>query len=169
AERLFVDDEEVENSPVQQFGEVRGGDIKYMDINGDGQITELDMAPLGYPQTPEINYGFGLSAGFKSFDLSAFFQGLARESFWIGRYYTAPFRSYTYSGESFPEGTILQNQVLKAYADSYWSEENRDMYALWPRLSSENGNANNEQVSSWFMRDGSYLRRNPVEVGYTLK
>src|SRR5690606_26072224 len=63
AERLFVDDEEVANSPQQHFGEVRGGDIKYMDINGDGQITELDMAPLGYPEIPEINYGVGLSAG----------------------------------------------------------------------------------------------------------
>src|SRR5690606_20077363 len=135
AERLFVDDEEVANSPQQHFGEVRGGDIKYMDLNGDGQITDLDKAPIGYPEIPEINYGFGLSAGYHAFDFSIFFQGLARESFWLGHSSTAPFRSYTYSGESFAEGTILQNQVLKAYADSYWSEDNRDVYAIWPRLS----------------------------------
>lgn len=169
AERLFVDDEEVANSPVQEFGEVRGGDIKYVDVNGDGRITTLDMVPLGYPQTPEISYGFGLSSGYKGFDASVFFQGLARESFWIGRYDTAPFRSRVYSGEVFPEGTILQNQVLQAYADSYWSEENPDVYALWPRLSGEIGNANNEQVSSWFMRDGTFLRLKQAEIGYTFQ
>ncbi|WP_244518963.1 TonB-dependent receptor [Parapedobacter composti] len=168
AERLFVDDDEVANSPQQHFGEVRGGDIKYMDINGDGQITELDQVPMGYPQTPEINYGFGVSVGYKSFDISVFFQGLARESFWIDPQATAPFRRYTYSGESFPEEAILQNQVLKAYADSYWSEENRNVYALWPRLSPEGGNTNNEQNSTWFMRDGTFLRLKQLEMGYSL-
>ena len=168
AERLFVDDEEVANSPIQQFGEVRGGDIKYMDINGDGQVTELDVVPLGYPQTPEINYGAGFSAGYKNVDFSIFFQGSARSSFWLGHSSTAPFRSYQYEGETFPAGTVLQNQVLKAYADSYWSESNSDVYALWPRLSTENGNANNEQISTWFMRDGTFLRLKQLEVGYTL-
>src|SRR5690606_14710800 len=59
AERLFVDDEEVMNSPEQSFGggQVRGGDIKYRDVNGDGQITELDLVPIGNPTTPEIIYG----------------------------------------------------------------------------------------------------------------
>lgn len=168
AERLFVDDDEVANSPQQHFGEVRGGDIKYMDINGDGQITELDMVPLGYPEIPEINYGVGVSSGYKGFDASVFFQGLARESFWIDPRATAPFRRYVYSGEDFAEGTIIQNQVIKAYADSYWSEENRDVYALWPRLSPEGGNTNNEQPSTWFMQDGAFLRLKQVELGYTL-
>src|SRR3546814_8877712 len=61
AERLFLDDEEVANAPRQNFGEVRGGDIKYLDVNQDGEITALDKVPLGYPTVPEINYGFGLS------------------------------------------------------------------------------------------------------------
>ena len=41
------------------------GDIKYRDVNGDGKISELDKVPIGYPTTPEINYGFGLSVGYK--------------------------------------------------------------------------------------------------------
>jgi hypothetical protein len=57
--------------------------------------------------------------------------------------------------------------LLKAYADSYWSEDHRDVYALWPRLSSTD-NQNNSQLSTWFMRDGSFLRLKQVEVGYTL-
>jgi TonB-linked SusC/RagA family outer membrane protein len=68
AERLFVDEEEIRNSPVQ-FGDYKGGDIKYKDINKDGKITELDMVPIGFPTSPEIVYGFGLSGGYKGFDL----------------------------------------------------------------------------------------------------
>ena len=62
-ERLFVDDEDVANSPKQQFGEYTAGDIKYKDINRDGIIDEQDIVPIGYPTTPEIIYGFGFSVG----------------------------------------------------------------------------------------------------------
>lgn len=86
AEGLFVDDEEVRNSPVQ-FGEYGAGDIKYRDVNRDGVISELDMVPIGYSKDPEIVYGFGASYGFKNFDISVFFQGLARESFWMFKSY----------------------------------------------------------------------------------
>lgn len=151
AERLFVDDEEVRNSPLQ-FGDYRGGDIKYKDVNQDGIITELDMVPMGYPTSPEIVYGFGLSGGWKRFDLSFFFQGLGRGSFWIDAVSTAPFINN-------------ENALLKAYADNHWSETNRNIYALWPRLSST-ANTNNAQVSNWFMRDGAFLRLKSLELGY---
>ncbi|MFT4094102.1 MAG: TonB-dependent receptor [Niabella sp.] len=169
AERLFIDDAEVANSPAQSYGTALGGDIKYKDINGDGKITDLDKIPLGYPTTPEINYGFGFSLGYKNFDFSAFFQGLARESFWINAEATAPFTEFTYDDESFSNSSvILQNQLLKAYADSHWSEDNQDIYALWPRLSNAHV-ANNEEKNSWFMRDGSFLRLKQAEIGYTFQ
>lgn len=155
AERLFVDDEEVLNSPTQSFGTmVMGGDIKYRDINGDGQITELDQVPIGNPKVPEIVYGVGFSTGYKNFDLSCFFQGLANESFWISPTKTRPF--------------VNNNQLLKAYADSHWSERNGDVTALWPRLSASSV-ANNTQVSTWFMRDGTFLRLKTAELGYTFQ
>jgi TonB-linked SusC/RagA family outer membrane protein len=165
AERLFVDDEEAANSPRQNYGVYGGGDIKYTDVNKDGQITEADIVPIGNPTTPEIVFGFGFSVGYKGFDMSAFFQGLANESFWIDVNATSPFASYVYPGENI--GGKLQNQVLKAYADSYWSEDNRNVYALWPRLSPQ-ANSNDAQTSTWFMRDGSFLRLKQVELGYTL-
>lgn len=152
AERLFVDDHEAQNSP-RQFGEYGGGDIKYTDVNRDGQITEADMVPLGYPTTPEITYGFGFSMGYKSFDLSAFFQGSARSSFWINPEQTSPFTG--------------QTQLLKAYADDHWSEEHRNAYALWPRLSTTMIR-NNTVRSTWFMRDGSFLRLKQVELGFNV-
>ena len=156
AERLFVDEEEVKNAPVQ-FGEYGAGDIKYKDINGDGKITELDKVPIGFPQEPEIVYGFGFSTGWKGFDFSVFFQGLGRESFWINVTNTSPFVT---NG-----GSV--KQLLKAYADDHWDETNRNIYAIWPRLSTKVVE-NNAQASTWFMRDGSFMRLKSLEFGYTL-
>lgn len=166
AERLFVDEEDVRNAPTQTFGEYKGGDIKYRDVNGDGIVDKLDMVPIGFPTTPEITYGFGLSASYKGLDLSAFLQGTARRSFWIDVDQSSPFVSYRYKSDELP-GYTLQNQLLQVIADDHWSEENRNIYAFWPRLSSTVNN-NNAQRSTWFMRDGSFLRVKQVEVGYTL-
>lgn len=154
AERLFVDDLDAQNSPKQSFGPYGGGDIKFRDVNGDGKITELDQVPIGYPTTPEIVYGFGLSTGFGKFDFSIFFQGLARESFWIDVDATSPF-----VGE--------QRQLLQVWADNHWSEDNRNIYAQWPRLGVD-VSENNKQTSTWFMRNGALLRIKSAEIGYTL-
>lgn len=163
AERLFIDDAEARNSSPQMFGgEYGGGDIKYTDVNRDGQITPADMVPIGNPTSPEIIYGFGFSAGYKGFDASIFFQGLANESFWIN---TAGFDSNNrFIGIS---PFAHQTQLLKVIADSHWSENNQNLYAFWPRLSPI-VNANNTQQSTWFMRDGSFLRLKQLEVGYTI-
>lgn len=162
AERLFLDDEEVKNSPTQTFGEYGAGDIKYKDINHDGRIDENDQVPIGYPTTPEIIYGFGVSAGYKNFDLSMFFQGSARSAFWIAPNKIAPFMT---------DGNVSSNQgnraLLQDIANSHWSEDNRDVYAFWPRLS-ETSISNNEVRSTWWMRDGAFLRLKTMEVGYTL-
>ena len=155
AERLFIDDADAQNSPSQSsFGsQYGGGDVKYTDVNGDGVITTADRVPIGYPTSPEIIYGFGASLGWKGLDFSVFFQGLANESFWIDAADTSPF--------------VGNTQLLKAYSDSHWSENNRDIYALWPRLSAYRNN-NNTAVSTWWMRDGSFLRLKQMELGYTL-
>ena len=163
AERLFIDDEEAANSPSQQsFGsQYGGGDIKYTDVNGDGVITEADRVPIGMPTSPEIIYGFGASMGWKGLDFSVFFQGLANESFWINA------GAYSSSNTGGTAPFYNNTQLLKAYADSHWSEDNRDIYALWPRFSAT-PNYNNSAVSTWWMRDGAFLRLKQLELGYTL-
>lgn len=156
AERLFVDDKEAANSPTQLFGGTTlpmGGDIKYRDVNKDGIINSDDQVPLGLPPTPQIIYGFGFSVVYKQFDLNAFFQGLARESFFMDPSATAPF--------------VNNAQLLAAYANSHWSEESQNLYALWPRYSAQ-AVSNNTQKSSWWLRDGSFMRLKSVEGGYTL-
>lgn len=154
AERLFVDQQDINNSPLQTFGPYMPGDIKYRDINGDGRISNADQVALGFPTSPEVVYGFGFSSGYKSFDFSAFFSGIGRTSFWINNSETNPFIN-------------SQRGLLKVYADNHWSEENRNLYSLWPRLSTT-VIANNSQVSTWFMRNGALIRLKQVEFGYTM-
>ena len=162
AERLFVDHEEVLNSP-QQFGEYTGGDIKYKDIDGNGIINTLDQVPIGNPTTPEINFGFGFSLGYKRFDLSLFFQGSANSSFWIDSNQSAPFVD-----NPDVEG-VAPNQVLKVWADDYWSEQNRNIYARWPRLGANVSYlGNNTRRNTWFMEDGAFLRLKSIEFGYNI-
>jgi TonB-linked SusC/RagA family outer membrane protein len=175
AERLFVDDNEARNSPTQIMSIddaydnkvngilPQGGDIKYKDVNGDGKIDNLDLVFLGYPETPEIVYGFGFSSGFKGFDLSAFFQGQARVSFFIDPRKVSPFveRNVKYIDGN--------TQVLKEFDDNHWSEENQNLYALYPRLGTSSAAiANNLQPSTWWLRDASFLRLKSLEIGYTL-
>ncbi len=156
AERLFVDDEEVKNSP-SQFGDYMGGDIKYRDMNRDKVITAADQVPIGLPTTPEIVYGFGGTIGYKHFDFSAFFQGEARTSFFINAQNISPF---VINGGA-------QNGLLNVIANDHWSEDHRDLYAFWPRLS-DYFVENNNQTSTWWMRNGSFLRLKSVELGYNV-
>ena len=160
AERLFIDEADIANSPFQTFGEYMPGDIKYKDINGDGIIDVNDQVPIGYPTTPEIIYGFGISSSYKNFDLSFFFQGSARSSFFIDAYRTSPFIDT--SG-----GAIGNNALLNAWANDHWSENDRNLYASWPRLSDQVID-NNNRNSTWWLRDGGFLRLKSLEVGYSI-
>lgn len=153
AERLFVDDAEIANSPKQSFGTYMPGDIKYKDINNDGKIDTGDLVPIGHPSVPEIQYGFGLSSGYKNVDLSFFFQGNARVSFFINPTSIAPF-----------EG---RRNALQIVADNYWRETDPDIHAFWPRLSTT-PLENNVQRSTWWLRDGKFLRLKTVEIGYNI-
>jgi TonB-linked SusC/RagA family outer membrane protein len=164
AERLFIDQQEVANSPLQfnddglgKVDGVKAGDIKYRDINGDGRITSDDQVPIGYPMQPEIIYGFGASLRYKKFDFSFYFQGAARSSFFIEPGAIQPF--YQFGG--------FQNGLLKVISDDYWSEDNRNPYAFWPRLSSS-GIASNNVRSTWWMRNGNFLRLKSVDMGYNI-
>lgn len=170
AERLFIDDMEVENSPIQQVssqgGVYQAGDIKYRDINGDGVINSYDRVPMGYPTTPEIQYGFGASIGYKNFDCSFFFQGQSHYSFFLNAEQMAPFV------EVYSNNMKGNRAMLNFIADNCWTEENRNPYAKWPRLSADSGNGaygnnNNFVTSSYWLRNVDYLRLKSVELGYT--
>ena len=158
AERLFVDQEDINNSPEQFNGfstsnSYLPGDIKYKDVNNDGVINELDQTPIGKPNVPEIVYGFGFSAVYKNFDFSVFMQGVARSSFFINPGEISPF--------------VNERNALSIIADNHWSENNPNPNAFWPRLSTYQI-VNNEKPSTWWLRDGDFLRLKSVEFGYTI-
>jgi TonB-linked SusC/RagA family outer membrane protein len=154
AERLFVDDHEVDNSPRQDWGFYEAGDIKYKDINGDGRVNDNDFVPMGYPSVPEVQYGFGLSGGWRDFDLSFFFQGNSRVSFFIDPAGIAPL--------------VDHRNALKIVARDYWTETNPDVHAFWPRLSVSPLD-NNTRNSSWWLRNGTFIRMKSIELGYNIK
>ena len=162
AERLFIDEQDILNSPRQEFGvTIRPGDIKYRDINGDGVVNSDDRVHLGFPVIPEVTYGFGLSSGWRNWDLSFFMQGQARVSFFIDPRGDGGIH---YQGIA---PLVGRRNVLQAIADDHWSPNNPVSQAFWPRLSTA-ANNNNEQISTWWLRSGRFLRVQSVEFGYTI-
>lgn len=160
ADRLFIDDEEVANSPAQKLGGfVQAGDIKYKDIPNadgvcDGVIDANDRVYTGHPTVPEIVYGFGPSFQYKKWDFSFFFQGVARTSIVVGDIHAF--------------GTDGLRNVQKFIANDYWSESNQNIYAGYPRLSKQY-NQNNTVASTYWLRNGAFLKLKDVEVGFSHK
>ncbi|GCB33376.1 SusC/RagA family TonB-linked outer membrane protein [Bacteroides faecalis] len=166
ADRLFIDEADIANSPRQMFSDYMPGDIKYRDINGDDIIDDNDVVPIGYPTVPEINYGFGVSVGYKNFDISCFFQGSGRSSFYVDAMRNTPFvNADSFDNDTF-KGRIAPNGLMQCWVNNYWSESNRNSYAAMPRLTTETVE-NNTRASTWWIRDGSYIRLKSVEMGYT--
>lgn len=159
ADRLFIDASEIAKSPLQQLGGfVQAGDIKYRDvtneIDGLNMINSDDRIRMGYPTVPEIVYGFGPSVRYKKWDASFFLQGVARTSFFISGFH--------------PFGTSEIRNVLQFIDEDRWSPSNPNIFAAYPRLSKLD-NPNNTAASSFWLRDGSFLKLRNAEVGFNHK
>jgi len=154
---LFKSEEDIATSPKQSFGNVRPGDIKYKDINGDNVIDAYDEVAIGYTNIPEINYGFGFSVGWKGIDASAFFQGVAHVTRIIG--------GSAFYGSS--NNILNTGQIYSDVADKRWTEDNPNPNAPYPRLSMSKVE-NNLQPSTFWQRDMGFIRLKNVELGYTI-
>lgn len=161
AEGLFQSQEEIDNSPEQMVGNSKPmvGDIKYRDLNGDGKVTEDDQCMISkYGSVPRMQYGFGGTITYKKFDFGIFFSGSA-------------LRSIMANGlDPFMEGNHLPNRnVLKFIADNHWSVDNPDPNARYPRLGLVAGDVDNNTVNStYWLRNGSFLRLKNIEIGYKI-
>ena len=155
---LFESEEDIANSPRQTFGAVvRPGDIKYKDINGDNVIDANDMIAIGYSQIPEISYGFGASVTWKGIDLSVFFQGVG--------HITRMLSGTTFWGAGGVD-MVQQGQIFAEVAENRWSLSNPDPNAMYPRLATTKVE-NNQQASTYWQRDCSFIRLKNAEIGYT--
>ena len=159
---MFSDYEEIRNYPTQQFGEVMPGDLKYKDVNGDGVVDGGDVVAIGATERPNLIYGVGLSARWKSFDFNVHFQGAGKSSYCI----QGP-SVYAFSQKEV--GNILPDLVDGRWIDSTISgtEATMNPNASYPRLS-YGGNSNNYRASTFWLRNGSYLRLKTLEIGYNL-
>ena len=163
AEGLFSEDDFdadgvlKESLPQQNFSDsrnLRPGDIKYRDQNGDGVINALDETAIGGTRVPEVIYGFGATIQYKSLDVGFFLQGADNTYQILG-------------GESWLPGSVLGAGNIFSNVDDRWTVDNPSEDVFWPRM----GNtavANNERRSTWWLRDMSFLRLKNVEIGYTL-
>ena len=143
---FFQTEEEITNW-ANQGDNITPGDIKYLDINEDGVINGDDRQPIGRSRIPELVYGFNLSADFKGFELTAYFQGATRYSYY-----------------RFLDPFDLGANTVTALADS-WSETNQG--AEFPKLYAVR-KANNSHRSSFWINDGNYLKLRNIELAYNL-
>lgn len=159
---MFADYEEIRNSPTQNFGEVMPGDLKYKDVNGDGVVDGGDSVAIGATEKPNLIYGVGLSARWKQFDFNLHFQGAGKSSYCI----QGP-SVYAFSEKEI--GNVLPDLVEGRWIDSTISgtEATMNTNAAYPRLS-YGGNSNNYRASTFWLRNGSYLRLKTLEIGYNL-
>ena len=147
--------------PQPALGGIIGpGDIKYVDMNHDGIIDTNDkVRGVGHPyQTPEINFGFGFNVEWKGIYASVFFSGVANTSILLA------------SGNStfwpFNWG-VEKGNYRTAFLDR-WTTENPSQDVVYPRLHVGYGNSINDEPSTWWLRDGSFLRLKNAEIGYVL-
>ncbi|WP_176146084.1 TonB-dependent receptor [Parapedobacter luteus] len=147
ADGFFMDEADIANHPAQ-FGNVAPGDIKYVDVNGDGVINTLDQQVIGSP-IPRYTYSANIDLGYKGFDLSLFLQGVGKvDGFMFGQG-IMPF---------FEGGTVQEQHKDR------WTPDN--VNAAFPRLAFNE--SNNEQNSTFWLRSAAYLRLKNIQLGYTL-
>lgn len=151
---FFKDAEDIANSPQQVVGghESRPGNFKYKDLNNDGIVNELDMAPIGYTALPEYTFGAAFNVNYKQWDVSVLFQGVANvgrvmgdNGMWAGAGFSnySDWHRYSWTAERAANGETIK----------------------YPRLTTQS--SPDERLNDFFYVDGSYLRLRNVEVGYT--
>lgn len=150
---FFKDQADIDNSPAQQLSEVKPGDIKYKDQNGDGVINSEDKVPMGYnTYCPEIYFSFHLGGEWKGLGVDAQFQGVTN--------YTAVLNT-----ASLYWPLINNTTISNHYYNNRWTPETPN--AKYPRLTSQ-GNANNFCTNSVWLEDRSFLKLRHVELYYKL-
>ena len=157
AEGIFTTADEITNSPSQGGGIVPG-DVKYKDFSGpegkpDGKIDFWDETKIGYSQIPEIIYGFNLGAEYKGFDLTMNLQGATNVNYYF----------ISFAANAFDNGGNIQQWQI----DERWTTENNNPNARYPRLTTA-PTANNTKTSTFWLRDGTYLRLKTLQLGYSL-
>jgi len=151
---IFQNQVEINNSPQQTFGEVRPGDLKYRDQNGDGVIDNQDRVKMFGSSTPLLQFGFGLHAGYKGFKFYADFQGVTGVT--VDLLDSPLYQPLVNNGTI--SNTFLSREIT-------WAP-GREEYATMPRLTTQENNNNYRANSLWY-RDGSFIKLRNIGMSYT--
>lgn len=158
---LFQTQEEIDNYPIAPSGETLLGDIKYVDVNGDGIISsQHDYVKIGYGMIPEINFSFNIDLNYKDFYLTTLWQGVAHCDYQLQGVYDTGVTASTVYTSSFGTGNSPKYLIEGA-----WTPDNPN--AKYPRLSTV-PRFNNAWVSDWWVVNGNYLRLKNIQLGYNL-
>ena len=144
---------------ASQFGTVKAGDIKYKDLNNDGQIDAYDQTYISRGDVPTTVYGFGFTVGWKDLSVGMMFQGVAGAERVLNGSSVNPFNGGGGSGN------------LYSNIGDRWTEENPDQNAFYPHLSygsETTSNINNFQKSTWWVRNMNFLRLKTLQISYNL-
>ena len=144
---------------ASQFGTVKAGDIKYKDLNNDGQIDAYDQTYISRGDVPTTVYGFGFTIGWKDLSVGMMFQGVAGAERVLNGSSVNPFNGGGGSGN------------LYSNIGDRWTEDNPDQNAFYPRLSygsETTSNINNFQKSTWWVRNMNFLRLKTLQISYNL-
>jgi len=153
---LFSDSTEILASP-SQAGDVRPGDIKYKDLNGDGIINSYDQTAIGFGAVPRMLYGLNFGFGYRGFDLSLFFQGAGLVDFnYASGFGTTPFSEGATYGN-------MYNMVTDRWTGDTKTSNPRPFY---PRMSTNQTITTNYQTSTWWIKRADYVRLKNAEIGY---
>ncbi|MFP9113352.1 SusC/RagA family TonB-linked outer membrane protein [Flavobacterium sp. RHBU_3] len=147
AEGIFKDAADVASHATQPGAQP--GDVKFKDVNGDGQITDDDRKHLGRT-IPKYTYGFNFNASYKNFDLTMFWQGSAG--------------NYVYNGVY---NGLMIGGLLNHHTDelNYWTPDNTDTNVPRPTFSDVNANS---RASTRFIQKGDYIRLQNLQLGYNV-
>ena len=161
-EGFFKDWEEIENSPLQIGAAPHPGDLKYRDVNNDGQIDEKDVTYIGRSDVPELNFGLSFGFNWKGLDFSALFQGAALSNMWLN---DDLFFEFTQGA-----GKLMEHHRDRwaYYQDPFTNEwvDTRET-ATYPRLNNGTNPNRKNNPNSYFLLDNKYLKLRNLEIGYT--
>ncbi|MBO4465448.1 MAG: SusC/RagA family TonB-linked outer membrane protein [Bacteroidales bacterium] len=151
---IFQSEYEINNSPHQSFGEVRPGDLKYRDQNGDGVIDSQDKVRMfGSTSLPLLQFGFSLKCQWKALKFFADFQGLTG--------YTVSLLDSPLYQPLVDNGTISKTFLSR---EVFWTPQTADI-ATMPRITTMENDNNYRDNSLWY-RDGSFLKLRNIGISY---
>lgn len=153
----FVTSEDLPNLPTSTFGDVKVGDLKYKDMNGDGFIDDRDVTYIGKSDIPENMFTLNLGANYKGFSLSVMFQAVTG----VSRYYDAE------AMYAFVNGGKVKELHLDRWNPNVSEAENL-ANAKYPLLHYSSYGNHNQRLNSFFLKNGNFMRLKNIEFSYSL-